>query len=98
MVAKKILPDISSENNLDKKYQNKSREELISDLHKLQQENNSLKALKEKEEAEFIIANKELVFQNEEKEKRASELLIANKELAYQNEEKEKTGSRINRY
>ena len=39
--------------------------------------------------AALIIANKELVFQNEEKEKRAAELVIANKELAFQNEEKE---------
>jgi len=41
-------------------------------------------------EQELIIANKELVFQNEEKEKRAAELIIANKELVFQNEEKEK--------
>ena len=41
-------------------------------------------------EAELVIANKELVFQNEEKEKRAEELVVANKELVYQNEEKEK--------
>ena len=40
--------------------------------------------------AELVIANKELVFQNEEKEKRAAELVIANKELVFQNEEKEK--------
>jgi hypothetical protein len=39
---------------------------------------------------ELVIANKELVFQNEEKEKRAEELIIANKELIFQNEEKEK--------
>ena len=39
---------------------------------------------------ELIIANRELVFQNQEKEKRAAELLIANKELVFQNEEKEK--------
>jgi two-component system cell cycle sensor histidine kinase/response regulator CckA len=36
----------------------------------------------------LIIANKELVFQNEEKEKRAAELIIANKELVFQNEER----------
>jgi PAS domain S-box-containing protein len=41
-------------------------------------------------EQELLIANKELVFQNEEKEKRAAELIIANKELVFQNEEKEK--------
>src|ERR1035437_4855555 len=45
--------------------------------------------LRKKAEQELIIANKELVFQNEEKEKRADELVIANKELVFQNEEKE---------
>lgn len=44
---------------------------------------------------ELIIANKELVFQNEEKKKRASELIIANIELAFQNEEKEKRASEL---
>ena len=60
--------------------------------------------LRKKAEQELIIANKELVFQNdekqkrvaeliianEEKEKRAAELIIANTELAFQNKEKEK--------
>src|SRR5664280_1560477 len=36
--------------------------------------------LRKKAEQELIIANKELVFQNEEKEKRADELVIANEE------------------
>ncbi|MGE0931233.1 histidine kinase dimerization/phospho-acceptor domain-containing protein [Peijinzhouia sedimentorum] len=67
----------------------KTREELISELQELIKENNSLKALKEKEEAEAVIANMELAFENEEKGKRANELIIANKELAFQNEEKE---------
>ena len=44
---------------------------------------------------ELQIANKELVFQNEEKEKRAAELVIANKELAFQNEEKEKRAAEL---
>jgi PAS domain S-box-containing protein len=44
---------------------------------------------------ELIIANKELIFQNEEKEKRAAELVIANKELAFQNEEKEKRAAEL---
>jgi len=44
---------------------------------------------------ELIIANKELVFQNEEKEKRAAELIITNKELAFQNEEKEKRAAEL---
>jgi signal transduction histidine kinase len=42
-----------------------------------------------------VIADQELVFQNEEKEKRAEELLIANKELAFQNEEKEKRAKEL---
>ncbi|MCY7410972.1 MAG: PAS domain S-box protein, partial [Chitinophagales bacterium] len=39
---------------------------------------------------ELVIANKELVFQKEEKEKRAAELVIANKDLVFHHEEKEK--------
>jgi PAS domain S-box-containing protein len=46
-------------------------------------------------EEELVIANKELVYQNEEKEKRAAELIIANKELVYQNEEKEKRAEEL---
>ena len=42
---------------------------------------NDKEKTKEEWAAELIIANKELVFQNEEKEKRAAELIIANKEL-----------------
>jgi signal transduction histidine kinase len=41
------------------------------------------------------IANKKLLFQNEEKEKRAAELSIANKELIFQNEEKEKRAAEL---
>jgi two-component system sensor histidine kinase/response regulator len=44
---------------------------------------------------DLVIANKELIFQNEEKEKRAAELVIANKELIFQNEEKEKRASEL---
>jgi len=46
-------------------------------------------------EQELIIADKELVFQNEEKGKRAKELIIANKELDFQNEEKEKRAAEL---
>jgi len=60
--------------------QDKTKEELISELQKLLQENKSLKVLKEKRAAELGIANIELDFQNDEKEKRAVELIIANKE------------------
>ncbi|MBK5244613.1 MAG: response regulator [Eubacteriaceae bacterium] len=49
---------------------------------------NNLELIVQQKTAELIIANEELVFQNEEKEKRAAELVIANKELAFQNEEK----------
>lgn len=37
----------------------------------------------------LIIANKELVYKNEEKDKRAAELVIADKELVFQKNEKE---------
>ena len=67
--------------------QDKTKAELISELQVMLQENNSLKAVREKEDAEFIIANNELAFQNREKENRADELFLANKELAYQNEQ-----------
>lgn len=43
----------------------------------------------------LIIANKELLFQNEEKEKRAAELVIANKELLFQNSEKKKRAAEL---
>jgi PAS domain S-box-containing protein len=44
---------------------------------------------------EIRVANKELVFQNEEKEKRAAELIIANNELVFQNKEKEKRAAEL---
>ena len=43
---------------------------------------------KAEREAELIVANIGLAFQNKEKGKRAAELIIANKELAIQSEEK----------
>ncbi|MFZ4412735.1 MAG: hybrid sensor histidine kinase/response regulator, partial [Bacteroidales bacterium] len=73
----------------------KTKEELISELQRSLQTNNSLKDIIEKEAAAFVIANKELVFQNEEKEKRAAELVIANKELVFQNEEKGKRAAEL---
>jgi len=75
--------------------QDKTREELICELQELLKENIFLKVLREKEEGEFILANKELAYQNELKEKRAAELVIANKELAYQNELKEKRAAEL---
>src|SRR5665648_231944 len=49
---------------------------------------NNLELIVQQKTAELIIANKELVFQNEEKDKRAAELIIADKELAFQTGEK----------
>jgi PAS domain S-box-containing protein len=45
--------------------------------------------------SELKTANKELVFQNDEKEKRAKELIVANKELAFQNKEKGKRADEL---
>jgi len=56
---------------------------------------NKLELLVQQKTAELLIANKELVFQNEEKEKRAEELVVANKELAFQNEEKDKRAAEL---
>jgi signal transduction histidine kinase len=47
------------------------------------------------EEDELSVANKKLIFQNQEKEKRAAELSIANKELIFQNQEKEKRAAEL---
>jgi PAS domain S-box-containing protein len=51
--------------------------------------------VRKKSEEEYIQANKELLFQDEEKKKRAAELVIANKELAFQNEEKVKRADEL---
>jgi light-regulated signal transduction histidine kinase (bacteriophytochrome) len=81
--------------------QNKTKEELINELRVLQQETDSVMALKGqradelviakedkgKRADELVIANKELVFQNSEKEKRLEELIIANIEKDKQTEE-----------
>ena len=70
--------------------QDKSKEELISELQKLLEENKYLKVLKEKRSAELIFAHQELLIKDAEKEKRAAELYIANEELAFQDKEKGK--------
>ena len=44
---------------------------------------------------ELILADKKIIFQNEEKEKRAAELVIANKELVFQNKEKDKRAAEL---
>ncbi len=51
--------------------------------------------MKKSTDQELISANKELLFQNEEKGKRTAELVIANKELIFQNEEKEKRAAEL---
>jgi PAS domain S-box-containing protein len=58
------------------KDQDKTKEGLIKELQELHQE--------------LIIANKELVFQNNEKEKRIAELIIANRDLIFQSEERKR--------
>ena len=82
--------------------QDKTKEELINELRILQQENNSLKALKVNRADELVIAKEEkgkradeLVIAKEEKAKRAAELIIANKELVFQNKEKEKRAAEL---
>lgn len=61
-----------------------TKDELIKELQQCKQEYNSLRDIYERDiikykqaEQELIIANKELIFQNNEKEKRAAELIIA---------------------
>ena len=56
---------------------------------------NDLLLVEEKQADQLLIANRELLFQNEEKEKRANELAIANKELVFQNREKEKRANEL---
>lgn len=73
----------------------KSMEKLLQDYKELRLENDLLKALKEKREAEYLVARDELLSQSNEKEKRAAEFVIANKELAYQNKMKEKRADEL---
>jgi len=42
----------------------------------------------ERAEQRLAAANRELIFQNEEKERRAAELVVANEELLFENNEK----------
>ena len=49
----------------------------------------------QKQAFELIIANKKLIYKNEEKERRAAELSITNKELAFQIEEKERHAAKL---
>ena len=52
-------------------YQDKSREELIEELERFRLE-------KEKRIADLVIADKEIIYQNQEKENRADELFLSN--------------------
>lgn len=49
----------------------------------------------ETKEAELIIANKKLIYENELKEQRAAELIIANEKLVYENEQKEQRAAEL---
>ena len=49
---------------------------------------NNLELSVQQKTAELIVANKELIFQNDEKDKRAAELVLANRELIFQIGEK----------
>lgn len=53
------------------------------------------KAVEERTQ-ELELANRKLVFQNNERGKRAAELIIANEELAFQNDEKGKRAAELN--
>lgn len=75
--------------------QHKTKKELLSELKVLRCENDSLKALNEKGEADFCIATMQLAFQNKEKERKAAQLVIANKELILQNDENEKRAAEL---
>lgn len=57
----------------------------------LKEKNDQIELQNEK----YIIINKELAFQNEEKVKRAAELVVVNKEIAFQIEEKEKRADEL---
>ena len=81
---------LKTENDLQKiSFKKDIEETILSCIAK------DIEKAKEKWEAELIIANKKLAYQNEEKEKRAAELVLANIELVFQNEEKEKRAAEL---
>ena len=69
--------------------------ELIKTQDELRLLNGKLEEFVEKGTEKLIIADKKLIYQNEEKEKRAEELIIANKEQVVQSEEKEKRAAEL---
>lgn len=78
MLIKDGVTDFASKNNLSALPQKVNR--AIKEVAEMQEKKEILERLKV-QTATLLIANKELIFQNEEKEKRAVELLNANKEL-----------------
>lgn len=78
MLLKDGITDFASKNNLSALPQKINR--AIKEFSEIQEKKEILEKLKE-QTSTLLIANKELVFQNDEKEKRAVELLNANKEL-----------------
>ncbi|MEI8321455.1 MAG: HD domain-containing phosphohydrolase [Alphaproteobacteria bacterium] len=56
---------------------------------------NNLEVIIQQKTAELLIANKELVFQNDEKAKRAENLVFVNKELKFQSKEKNKRAAEL---
>lgn len=72
------VTDFASKNNLAALPQKVSR--AIKEVEEIQEKKDILEKLKS-QTASLLLANEELIFQNEEKEKRAVELLNANKEL-----------------
>ncbi|WP_309613246.1 ATP-binding protein [Flavobacterium sp.] len=72
------VTDFASKNNLAALPQKVNR--AIKEVAEIQEKKDILEKLKS-QTASLLIANEELIFQNEEKEKRATELLNANKEL-----------------
>ncbi|UPT71018.1 MAG: ATP-binding protein [Flavobacterium sp. JAD_PAG50586_2] len=72
------VTDFASKNNLSALPQKVNR--AIKEVAEIQEKKEILEKLKS-QTTSLLIANEELIFQNEEKEKRAVELLNANKEL-----------------
>jgi signal transduction histidine kinase/ActR/RegA family two-component response regulator len=75
--------------------QNKTKEEHINKVNELLEHLDSLNQGIEKRAAELVLANEELMIEQEKKEKRAAELIIANLELQFQTEEKAKRAAEL---
>jgi hypothetical protein len=91
-----IRPDLY--NNFIMEIQDKTKDELITELNELLKKTNYLKVQNETLTAELLVANEKLFFQkksaslliiqqgffrNKEKENRANELIISNKKLLF---------------